>query len=327
MGEIGKRSNKQNYDEVFNQINKLEKDINSLEAFTEWEKSQESKAIQDKYKKAQNFSKRKYGEERLKNSEKKRKDLLKNEQFMNIMKDRAKSVAQMSITQNNKKIGSATSFLIGESKDCVYLATNKHVVLGANSSSAYPIKKDISFHECDISIKSYSNIDILVFENIDFAIIRIPKNDIEYPDAKNYKFPIMTFSHDDIEQDDLIIKIGNTLGAGITTSFGVYLGESDDLDGSMSIGDYISHAGDSGGPIMNNNGYCVGIHCGNKEIYNEHPDFIKSSILIDEIEFLKFENPGILKDLEIQIESPDEKLDIDYRSISTENTLNSKPYK
>ena len=229
---------------------------------------------------------------------------------MNIMKDRAKSVAQMSIIQNNKKIGSATAFLIGESKDCVYLATNKHVVLGANSFNANHIEKDISFHECDISIKSYSNIDILVFKNIDFAIIRIPKNDIEYSDAKNYKFPIMTFSHDDIEQDDLIIKIGNTLGAGSTTSFGVYLGESDALDGSMSIGDYISYDGDSGGPIMNKNGYCVGIHCGNKEIYNEHPDFIKSSILIDEIEFLKFENPGILKDLEIQIASPDEKLDI-----------------
>ena len=303
-------NNEQNYDEVFNQINKLEKDINSLKAFTEWEKSQENKAIQDKYKKAQNSSKSQYGEEILKNSEKKRKDLLKNEQFMNIMKDGAKSVAQMSITQNNKKIGSATAFLIGESKDCVYLATNKHVVLGANSFNANHIEKDISFHECDISMKSYSNIDILVFENIDFAIIRIPKNDIEYPDTKNYKFPIVTFSHYDIEHDDLIIKIGNTLGGGITTSFGVYLGESDALDGSMSIGDYISYDGDSGGPIMNKNGYCVGIHCGNKEIYNEHPDFIKSSILIEKIEFLKFANPGILKDLKIQIESPDEKLDI-----------------
>ena len=164
-----------------------------------------------------------------------------------IFKDNLHSVVQIKAegkTQNSF----GTGFII--SKDG-YLLTNHHVIHNGklfmkfnDSNKLFNIEVVSSNQEYDIALCKFN-------PNIDY----------------NYSATRCINDYNEVIQGETVILIGNSLNMGLAPVVG-YIRYTKDIQGNLIFSAPTNH-GDSGGPVFNKNGECIGI---NKSIMNKFND-------------------------------------------------------
>lgn len=167
-------------------------------------------------------------------------------------------------SQEEEVEGSGSGIIIGKNDDELLIATNYHVVEGADTLSVSFI--DNSAYEG--TVKGYE-------ENKDLAVVSIPLEDIS--DDTMDQISIATIgSSDDLVVGEQVIAIGNALGYGQSVTTGIVSAKNrrmDSTSGSFSSDeddnrngvnliqtDAAINPGNSGGALLNMNGEVVGIN-------------------------------------------------------------------
>ena len=167
-------------------------------------------------------------------------------------------------SQEEEVEGSGSGIIIGKNDEELLIATNYHVVEGADTLSVSFI--DNSAYEG--TVKGYE-------ENKDLAVVSIPLEDIS--DDTMDQISIATIgSSDDLVVGEQVIAIGNALGYGQSVTTGIVSAKNrrmDSTSGSFSSDeddnrngvnliqtDAAINPGNSGGALLNMNGEVVGIN-------------------------------------------------------------------
>lgn len=167
-------------------------------------------------------------------------------------------------SQEQEVEGSGSGIIIGKNDDELLIATNYHVVEGADTLSVSFI--DNSAYEA--TVKGYD-------ENKDLAVVSIPLDDIS--DDTMDQISVATIgSSDDLVVGEQVIAIGNALGYGqsVTTgivsaknrkmdsSSGSFSSDEDDSKNGVNLiqTDAAINPGNSGGALLNMKGEVVGIN-------------------------------------------------------------------
>lgn len=167
-------------------------------------------------------------------------------------------------SQEEEVEGSGSGIIIGKNDEELLIATNYHVVEGADTLSVSFI--DNSAYEG--TVKGYE-------ENKDLAVVSIPLEDIS--DDTMDQISIATIgSSDDLVVGEQVIAIGNALGYGQSVTTGIVSAKNRKMDsasGSFSSDeddngngvnliqtDAAINPGNSGGALLNMNGEVVGIN-------------------------------------------------------------------
>lgn len=167
-------------------------------------------------------------------------------------------------SQEEEVEGSGSGIIIGKNDEELLIATNYHVVEGADTLSVSFI--DNSAYEG--TVKGYE-------ENKDLAVVSIPLEDIS--DDTMDQISIATIgSSDDLVVGEQVIAIGNALGYGQSVTTGIVSAKNrrmDSASGSFSSDeddtkngvnliqtDAAINPGNSGGALLNMNGEVVGIN-------------------------------------------------------------------
>ncbi len=265
----------------------------------------------------------------------------KDKYLLDLAKEKSKSVVNLILTR------AGTGFIIAETEENLYLVTNFHLLernIGTKEKPNFEFHKFISniiFQDCDVKFdinalaKYFERGEKNIFyaiQNIDIAIVRIPKCTLIYPE--NHQFAIMSFDFAEFVTEEnkasnlpknlLTMIIGNMLNLDndCTLSFGNNM----DLECSITpnnsslgyqrslIAEQIVYEGNSGSPIMNIKGNAIGI-CANKsdKIFDKNNNvlvqkdlcgFLPSSIILFVIVHLQ--TKGLLKE-DIKLKFNDSK--------------------
>ena len=265
----------------------------------------------------------------------------KDKYLLDLAKEKSKSVVNLILTK------SGTGFIIAETEENLYLATNYHLLernVGTEEKpnfEFYPGISNIIFQDCDVKfdidalVKYFERGEKNIFyaiQNIDIAIVRIPKCTLIYPE--NHQFAIMSFDFAEFVTEEnkasnlpknlLTMIIGNmlnldndcTLSFGNNINFEVIIlpnGSSLGFQSSL-IAEQITYEGNSGSPIMNINGNAIGI-CESKPetIFDKNKNasvrkdlcgFLPSSIILLVVAHLQIQ--GFLKE-DIKLQFNDSK--------------------
>ncbi len=161
-------------------------------------------------------------------------------------------------SQSSQSCGSG--IIISEDDDYIYIATNNHVVSGADS---------LSVQFCDDAV-----VDAEVqgtYEASDLAVVKVKKSDIPSDTTSQIKVATIGDSSE-LQVGDASIAIGNALGYGQSVTTGVIsaLGRSvttqDETTGETTTNsnliqtDAAINPGNSGGALLNANGQVIGIN-------------------------------------------------------------------
>lgn len=160
--------------------------------------------------------------------------------------------------------GSGSGIIIGKNDEELLIATNYHVVEGADTLSVSFI--DNSAYEG--TVKGYE-------ENKDLAVVSIPLEDISNDTMDQISIATIG-SSDDLVVGEQVIAIGNALGYGQSVTTGIVSAKNrrmDSASGSFSSDeddtkngvnliqtDAAINPGNSGGALLNMNGEVVGIN-------------------------------------------------------------------
>ncbi len=162
-------------------------------------------------------------------------------------------------TQQYEVEGAGTGVIVGENDTELLIATNYHVVEGANSLSVGFVDE----HSVEAEIKGT---DV----NNDLAVVSVKLEDI--PDDTMNQIKIATIGDsDELQLGDQVVAIGNALGYGQSVTSGYVSALDRDLTLSYEDGTTIEstgliqtdaaiNSGNSGGALLNMQGELIGIN-------------------------------------------------------------------
>ena len=154
--------------------------------------------------------------------------------------------------------GTGSGIIIAQTDDELLIATNKHVVSGANSLTV-----------C-FSVEAEDNKDLIADAVVkgtnasnDLAVVSVPLSNINEDVLGKLKIATIG-SSSDIEVGDPAIVIGNALGVGQTVTTGIISALEREIQTQVGTfkefqTDAAINLGCSGGAILNNNGEVIGI--------------------------------------------------------------------
>jgi serine protease Do len=160
-------------------------------------------------------------------------------------------------SQQYEVSGAGSGVIVGENDDEYLIATNEHVVSGAQELSVGFIDESV----VSASIKGTDS-------DNDLAVIAVNKSDVS-DDTKNQISIIKIGDSDSLQLGERVVAIGNALGYGQSVTSGYVSALNRTLetsDGTKSEGliqtDAAINPGNSGGALLNMDGELVGINEG-----------------------------------------------------------------
>lgn len=155
-------------------------------------------------------------------------------------------------TQQYEVEGAGTGVIVGENDTELLIATNYHVVEGANSLSVGFI--DETSVEAEIKGTDVNN---------DLAVVAVKLSDI--PDDTMNQIKIATIGDsDELQLGDQVVAIGNALGYGQSVTNGIVSAKDREIsgyDGTLIQTNAAINPGNSGGALLNTKGEVIGINC------------------------------------------------------------------
>ena len=149
--------------------------------------------------------------------------------------------------------GSGSGIIVGKNDDNLLIATNYHVVSGADTVSVTCIDGETYA----ATVNGYD-------EDKDLAVVSVPLSDIS--DDTMDQIEVATIgSSDDLKVGEQVVAIGNALGYGQSVTSGYVSAlnrqvSSDDIDGTFIQTDAAINPGNSGGALLNMKGELIGIN-------------------------------------------------------------------
>ncbi len=162
-------------------------------------------------------------------------------------------------TQQQEVEGSGSGIIIGQNDEELLIATNYHVIEGANTVSVTCIDGEVY----EAAVKGYD-------ADKDLAVVSVAVSDVS--DDTMDQIQIATIgSSDDLRVGEQVIAIGNALGYGQSVTTGIVSAKNRKLDNSGQADedsdgvnliqtDAAINPGNSGGALLNMNGELVGIN-------------------------------------------------------------------
>lgn len=155
--------------------------------------------------------------------------------------------------------GSGSGIIVGENDEELLIATNYHVVEGADTVTVTCIDGEVY----EASVKGYD-------ADRDLAVVSVPLSDIS-DDTMDAITIAPIGSSDDLKVGEQVIAIGNALGYGQSVTTGIVSAKNRQLDDSgqteensdgvnLIQTDAAINPGNSGGALLNMNGEVVGIN-------------------------------------------------------------------
>ena len=159
--------------------------------------------------------------------------------------------------------GSGSGIIIGKNDTELLIATNYHVVDGAETLS-------VGFCDstaCEAKVKCYDS-------EKDLAVVAVSLDDID-SDTMNAISIATIGNSDNLKVGEQVVAIGNALGYGQSVTTGIVSAKNRQLNSDDTVGDYDSDSnsatnliqtdaainpGNSGGALLNMNGEVVGIN-------------------------------------------------------------------
>ena len=166
-------------------------------------------------------------------------------------------------SQEQEVQGSGSGIIIGKNDSELLIATNYHVVEGAETLS-------VGFCDstaCEAKVKGYDS-------EKDLAVVAVSLDDID-SDTMDAITIATIGNSDDLKVGAQVVAIGNTLGYGQSVTTGIVSAKNRQLNSDDTVGDYDSDSnsatnliqtdaainpGNSGGALLNMNGEVVGIN-------------------------------------------------------------------
>ena len=158
--------------------------------------------------------------------------------------------------------GSGSGIIIGKNDTELLVATNYHVVSGADTLSVGFIDSTA----CEAKVKGYDS-------EKDLAVVAVSLDDIDSDTMDAISIATIGNS-DNLKVGEQVIAIGNALGYGQSVTTGIVSAKNRQLNSDDTVGDYDSDSnkatnliqtdaainpGNSGGALLNMNGEVVGI--------------------------------------------------------------------
>ena len=168
-----------------------------------------------------------------------------------------------SLSQEQEVQGSGSGIIIGKNDSELLIATNYHVVEGAETLS-------VGFCDstaCEAKVKGYDS-------EKDLAVVAVSLDDID-SDTMDAITIATIGNSDDLKVGAQVVAIGNALGYGQSVTTGIVSAKNRQLNSDDTVGDYDSDSnsatnliqtdaainpGNSGGALLNMNGEVVGIN-------------------------------------------------------------------
>ncbi len=159
--------------------------------------------------------------------------------------------------------GSGSGIIIGKNDTELLIATNYHVVDGADTLSVGFVDSTA----CEAKVKGYDS-------GKDLAVVAVSLDDID-SDTLDAISVATIGNSDDLKVGEQVIAIGNALGYGQSVTTGIVSAKNRQVNSNDTIGDYNSDSnkttnliqtdaainpGNSGGALLNMNGEVVGIN-------------------------------------------------------------------
>ena len=166
-------------------------------------------------------------------------------------------------SQEQEVQGSSSGIIIGKNDSELLIATNYHVVEGAETLS-------VGFCDstaCEAKVKGYDS-------EKDLAVVAVSLDDID-SDTMDAITIATIGNSDDLKVGAQVVAIGNALGYGQSVTTGIVSAKNRQLNSDDTVGDYDSDSnsatnliqtdaainpGNSGGALLNMNGEVVGIN-------------------------------------------------------------------
>lgn len=166
-------------------------------------------------------------------------------------------------SQEQEVQGSGSGIIIGKNDSELLIATNYHVVEGAETLS-------VGFCDstaCEAKVKGYDS-------EKDLAVVAVSLDDID-SDTMDAITIATIGNSDDLKVGSQVVAIGNALGYGQSVTTGIVSAKNRQLNSDDTVGDYDSDSnsatnliqtdaainpGNSGGALLNMNGEVVGIN-------------------------------------------------------------------
>ena len=159
--------------------------------------------------------------------------------------------------------GSGSGIIIGKNDTELLIATNYHVVDGADTLSVGFVDSTA----CEAKVKGYDS-------EKDLAVVAVSLDDIDSDTMDAISIATIGNS-DDLKVGEQVVAIGNALGYGQSVTTGIVSAKNRQVNSDDTIGDYDSDSnkttnliqtdaainpGNSGGALLNMNGEVVGIN-------------------------------------------------------------------
>lgn len=166
---------------------------------------------------------------------------------------------QQGYTTQQEVEGSGSGIIIGKNEEQLLIATNYHVVEGAETVS-------VSFIDGESYEASVRGFD----EDKDLAVVSVTLKDISDDTLKEIAVASIG-SSDDLKVGEQVVAIGNALGYGQSVTTGIVSAKNRRMDGNQNFDedsdgvnliqtDAAINPGNSGGALLNMNGEVVGIN-------------------------------------------------------------------
>lgn len=179
-------------------------------------------------------------------------------------------------TQQYSSEGSGSGIIVGENDEELLIATNNHVVDGADTLSVCFIGDDVANAEEETEELAGSSDEINIEDAVsatvkgtdkanDLAVVAVQKADIPEDTMSQIKIAQMG-SSDELKVGEQVVAIGNALGYGqsVTSGWVSALNRSIETEDGTSSGliqtDAAINPGNSGGALLNMNGELIGIN-------------------------------------------------------------------
>lgn len=179
-------------------------------------------------------------------------------------------------TRKYSSEGSGSGIIVGENEDELLIATNNHVVEGADTLSVCFIGNDAAAAAEETAESAGSESDINVEDAVtavvkgtdvpnDLAVVAVNKSDIPADTLSQIKIAQIGDS-DSLKVGEQVVAIGNALGYGqsVTSGWVSALDRSISTEDGVSSGliqtDAAINPGNSGGALLNMNGDLIGIN-------------------------------------------------------------------
>lgn len=157
-------------------------------------------------------------------------------------------------TQTQESTGSGSGIIIADQNGKLYIATNNHVVDGANSVK-------IKFYDETVSDAAVKGTD----SSTDLAVVEVDKSKLSEDTLNKIKVATIGDSSK-TKVGEQAIAIGNALGYGTSVTVGYISAKDREIDSEDSTSvkllqtDAAINPGNSGGALVNTNGEVIGIN-------------------------------------------------------------------